>query len=410
MRSRPPAGELRPSAQGMIPRTEDPEGVDRTQAELRRRVGETENNLSVDDRVIIERAHTIANNLKKRLFFGNGGRRLQVLQEVALIDETTKFGMQTAVYDTMVDLVAIEPTHLSPEDRRVQLICQSMVQNVELAVRARLADAEQALRDEHTDSAIMGFAVDYATTEYYAEQQQQEQSARDPLTGLIKDPSYFAKLFELQRERLRAGEEDNCMLVVEIDLDDFKGENDHNPNGHAGVDRDIIVPMANAFKEKFREFDVLARMGGDEFTFILNGVKSEAIVLVVAKVQQAVNAIQRHNGQPMTTSIGYYVIEKNNIDHVLGAEQARSLADNAAIYAKEHGGNQAVRHQEGLELGPPTHDRVRRKILKGLYRSFPKVNFDRNPGMLDALVDEVLLQELATYHASHPATDPTEEV
>ena len=57
-----------------------------------------------------------------------------------------------------------------------------------------------------------------------------------------------------------------------IDLDGFKSVND--TYGHAIGDR-LLKDVANRFSNCIREDDTIARIGGDEFIFILNKVKDE---------------------------------------------------------------------------------------------------------------------------------------
>jgi diguanylate cyclase (GGDEF)-like protein/PAS domain S-box-containing protein len=85
------------------------------------------------------------------------------------------------------------------------------------------------------------------------------QAFHDPLTGL-PNRAYFD-------ERLRGIElADSITGLLFIDLDDFKQINDEL--GHDAGD-DYLIAIAARLRESLRDDDVLVRLGGDEFTILL---------------------------------------------------------------------------------------------------------------------------------------------
>lgn len=65
---------------------------------------------------------------------------------------------------------------------------------------------------------------------------------------------------------------DDYALLI-IDLDNFKHIND--TYGHSAGDK-ILMKTANEFKKAFRVSDYICRLGGDEFSIIMNGIANEA--------------------------------------------------------------------------------------------------------------------------------------
>ena len=91
------------------------------------------------------------------------------------------------------------------------------------------------------------------------------------------------------RRRLREDAESDLPTGVAIlycDIDRFKEAND--AFGHLAGDR-ILVAVADGIRRALRDGDVVARMGGDEFVVVLNGIRGiDEARSVAAKVARAV--------------------------------------------------------------------------------------------------------------------------
>lgn len=88
----------------------------------------------------------------------------------------------------------------------------------------------------------------------------------DPLTGLA-NRSLFADRIE-QAIKLAAREQGHFALML-IDLNDFKAVNDQH--GHAVGDK-LLCAIAKRFLSCVRASDTVSRLGGDEFTILLQGI------------------------------------------------------------------------------------------------------------------------------------------
>jgi diguanylate cyclase (GGDEF)-like protein/PAS domain S-box-containing protein len=84
-------------------------------------------------------------------------------------------------------------------------------------------------------------------------------SIRDELTGLLNRRGFFAMVDDVVR---RVERWDGHVLLAYVDVDGLKRVNDCL--GHAAGD-EVLVAAADVLRHTFREGDVVARMGGDEF-------------------------------------------------------------------------------------------------------------------------------------------------
>jgi len=117
-------------------------------------------------------------------------------------------------------------------------------------------------------SSKMALAIENAV-----KYQQAESSATtDYLTGLPNARSLF---LQLDRELARCKRDGSTLTVMVGDMDGFKQINDRF--GHLEGNR-VLRLFAQALKETCREYDYVARMGGDEFVVIAPGLPADVSV------------------------------------------------------------------------------------------------------------------------------------
>ncbi len=125
-------------------------------------------------------------------------------------------------------------------------------------------------------------------------------SLRDELTGLYNLRGF--NLLADQALRLAQRSSQPFSLLF-IDVDDLKQIND--TFGH-GVGSSMLAETAELLKASFRESDVVARIGGDEFA--VAGQLTHAAIEEAAERLEAQTALtRRHNSEtvPISLSIGY---------------------------------------------------------------------------------------------------------
>ncbi|MBI2278359.1 MAG: EAL domain-containing protein [Dechloromonas sp.] len=99
----------------------------------------------------------------------------------------------------------------------------------------------------------------------------------DPLTGLANRRCFIERLeYSLQE----SGQDGQRLAVLFIDLDQFKQVNDSL--GH-GVGDELLVSVGVRLSEHVGLIDMLARLGGDEFICLMEAVRSEEEVEMLAR-------------------------------------------------------------------------------------------------------------------------------
>ncbi len=134
---------------------------------------------------------------------------------------------------------------------------------------------EQELRELNRD---LENRIDQRTAELRQSKEQMEKAAlHDPLTGL-PNRRYLEQRFSACRSA--AARKRTQVAVLLIDLDHFKQIND--TIGHDAGDV-LLVETGRRLVAAVREYDVVARMGGDEFAVLLPDAEDEASVDTVCK-------------------------------------------------------------------------------------------------------------------------------
>jgi len=105
-------------------------------------------------------------------------------------------------------------------------------------------------------------------------------SITDELTDLANRRGFFAFTQQQMKHAHRTGER---LVLFFADLDDFKAIND--TFGHVSGDR-ALADTAQIFRETFRDSDIIARMGGDEFAVILGNAPDSGIALVRDRLEK----------------------------------------------------------------------------------------------------------------------------
>lgn len=158
-----------------------------------------------------------------------------------------------------------------------------------------------------------------------------DKAMTDALTGLANRRAFEAEIARAL-ETLRAGGEG--FALAHLDLDHFKAVND--TLGHAAGDR-VLEVVASILREEIRQYDMAARIGGDEFILLLRGdlAPRQLVALgerIIARLEQPVafegNLCRISGSIGIILSRGY---------RALSADRMMADAD-AALYESKRSG------------------------------------------------------------------------
>jgi diguanylate cyclase (GGDEF)-like protein/PAS domain S-box-containing protein len=161
-------------------------------------------------------------------------------------------------------------------------------------------------RYQETDAHvyILGHAQD-VTELKRAEEALRGLSLTDDLTGLYNHRGFFAFAEQYAKTIKRSG---NNLLFVYADMDGLKKINDtlgHNTGSQA------LIEVAQILRASFRESDIIARMGGDEFTALASVSSDQNAEHLIERLQQNVQLFNEENKRDykLSLSVGFVLVE-----------------------------------------------------------------------------------------------------
>lgn len=177
--------------------------------------------------------------------------------------------------------------------------------------------------------------VSLATAELRQQKEAAETAARlDPLTQVLGRRGFTeAAEHEIQR-CLRYH---HPLSLIMIDIDHFKTIND--THGHAAGDA-VLVGFAQLLTSEVREWDVVGRLGGEEFAVLLPSSGADQAMAVAERMRASVrNAQASVRGQPLQYSASFGVAEFQPRELTLDSLLARA---DAALYEAKRAGRDRV--------------------------------------------------------------------
>ncbi len=235
-----------------------------------------------------------------------------------------------------------------------------------------------AVRDASGSATRLAGSQTDITERKRVEEQMQHDALHDALTGLPNRPLFMDRL-RLALERAHR-DEGYRFAVFYCDFDRFKNINDGL--GHTVADR-LLVLVAARIKKLLRAGDTLARMNGDEFVVLLNGIEDVSEPIRIAeRIERALEHPFIINEHEVFTTISVGIALSSN-----GYQQPQEIlrdADAAMHRAKAAGRaryevfdeKMHTRAVERLHLETDLRRAVERKELRVYYQ--PIMNLTTN--------------------------------
>jgi diguanylate cyclase (GGDEF)-like protein/PAS domain S-box-containing protein len=254
----------------------------------------------------------------------------------------------------------------------------------------RLLHLSGTLSNLLEDAAVEGLVLTVrdVTAQVQLETELTRQAFHDALTGIANRQLFTDRLAHALEQRLDRHGEESGLVVLFLDLDEFKQVNDSL--GHSAGDQ-VLIEVARRATATARRGDTVARLGGDEFAILMEHTDLRAGEEVALRVQEALRDPFTVDGRLLTVraSIGLAPAFPGE----LSGEDALRNADVAMYLAKDRGKStialyEPQLHAESLDrlaLRDDLHGAIRSGELALVYQPTVELGSGRLAGF-EALV------------------------
>ncbi len=171
----------------------------------------------------------------------------------------------------------------------------------------------------------------------------EEHAVTDALTGLYNRKELKRRMKEIDPYLARkgGGSSDYVVSVAYLDLDNFKYYNDTYGHGYGD---EMLKETAEKLRTNTRPYDLLFRLGGDEFLIIMPEADLDTAGHIVERIRGCFSAASSSTAQEeplITVSIG---LTSSGYQPGVKLEELIQSADAALLKAKAQGKNQIAFH------------------------------------------------------------------
>jgi diguanylate cyclase (GGDEF)-like protein len=243
------------------------------------------------------------------------------------------------------------PAAMAAARFRPQVVVVGIVLTVFLILVVTLGvDPAQTLEDPVpliATLALLAGVVSIVWALQAAELHHRDEAILDPLTGLLNRHALAPRFVELSQQA-RLTHQPICMLLC--DVDSFKSVNDRY--GHDRGDA-VLRDIAYELRKRLRSFELVYRLGGEEFLVVLPGVSHTEGGEIAERLRAAV-AETFPTGIAVTISVGLSTASGESVVY----ESLFKSADRALYDAKHAGRNRVVAAPELASTRAPADAEV----------------------------------------------------
>jgi diguanylate cyclase (GGDEF)-like protein/PAS domain S-box-containing protein len=219
--------------------------------------------------------------------------------------------------------------------------------------RFAIQDSAAPIRDAAGEVSGIVLTFNDVTETRRMAQQMAHQATHDPLTGLVNRRDFERRLEHARRSAASHGLQH---ALCYLDLDRFKIVND--TAGHAAGD-ELLKQVAEILRGQIRGRDTLARVGGDEFSLLLENCELEKATEIGRSLMDSIREFRflwEGRTFEIGVSIGIVPTDKNDESVV----ELLSKADIACYTAKDLGRNRIHVYQPKDSQTARRHIEIRR--------------------------------------------------
>ncbi len=187
--------------------------------------------------------------------------------------------------------------------------------------------------------ATLGGLASVSYVLMHSEREQRSDATVDPLTGLLNRKALMDRFGEIAVQAALTG---SSVSLIACDLDRFKAINDEYGHGRGDA---VLKDAAYVIRRTLRSFELVYRMGGEEFLIVLPGATLETAWRLAERARVAIRDA-RPGGLPITVSMGVAAAEAADVVF----EPLFRRADEALYRAKREGRDRVV--ASGAEPAP----------------------------------------------------------
>ncbi|HEX7025689.1 MAG TPA: EAL domain-containing protein [Gammaproteobacteria bacterium] len=249
---------------------------------------------------------------------------------------------------------------IAPE---LPIVILSGSKDPEITLQAVECGAQDYLVKGQIDESLILRTIRYALDRKRMELKLAHLSQYDSLTGLANRGLFYDRL---RQAMLRAERRKHTIALLFVDLDFFKSINDDH--GHHIGDL-LLKEVAERLKANVRREDTVARMGGDEFTVILEQIQDQAAISVIAeKLLQSLSCPYEVNGHKLSITASIGIMPYDGRPGMTPEDLLRN-SDTAMYKAKNSGRNHYYFVPEQARMFAPAFGKLREELPLALDRN-----------------------------------------
>jgi diguanylate cyclase (GGDEF)-like protein len=239
--------------------------------------------------------------------------------------------METRVDALIIDVVMPEmdgitlAEELSKDYKNLPVMIMTGHANENSAETAFTSGAREFIKKPFSISEFL-IRLDKMMRDHRGEEELLALSLLDELTGLYNRRRFLVLTEQYLKQSARTKKK---LLLLFIDMDNLKWINDHH--GHNEGDQ-ALKDFANILKKTFRESDIVARIGGDEFVVLLES-KDENGEIVLTRLDENIKHYNAKKSRHYDLSISVGTTQFDP-EHPISIDELLSKAD-AMMYAQK---------------------------------------------------------------------------